>query len=369
MSDERAFISRPGHVTGGGGGWPLGRAPQQFAHEDALRADRIVVEDAGATTPFDEALAIQDYLRRPPFVYNLHADYSSDPNSILDFLTKTHAGMCQQYAGSMALLVRELGLPARVAVGYRPGNILDPAHPDTYTVTTEQLHAWVEVLFPGYGWIAFEPTKGITNPVANASYLSGATTACPGRGCAGAGSGHPGEEKGQGNGLGGHVRKHNLGPKHASGGSVPVPTSEPRRGVPLALLLRIAALLALVALVLTPPARILARSIRVRRARGSRNAVLAEYRAFTERAADLGYRRAEGETIEEYGERISAGVRLSDGHLGRLSAAAERAAYAEEEPGDAEVRSVRSDAKVALKDVRRSVGLTRRVRGLYRPEL
>jgi hypothetical protein len=327
-----------------------------------------IVDEAGAATPFDQALAIQNYLRRPPFVYDLHADYSRDPNSILDFLTKTHAGMCQQFAGSMALLVRELGLPARVAVGYRPGNVLDPAHPDTYTVTTEQLHAWVEVLLPGYGWIAFEPTKGISNPVANASYLSGATT-CPARGCAGAGSPHAGDQKGQGQGLGGHVRKHNLGPKHATEGSEPVPTTVPRTGVPLALLLRIAVLLGLIALVLTPPTRILARWLRLRRARGARNAVLAEYRAFTERAADLGFRREDGETIEEYGERLGANVRLSDGHLGRLSAAAERAAYSEEGPVDAEVGAVRSDAKVALKDVRRSVGLMRRIRGLYRPEL
>ena len=322
----------------------------------------------GETRPFDQALAIQNYLRGPPFIYDLHADYSHDPNSIVDFLRNTHAGMCQQFAASMALLVRELGLPARVAVGYRPGTP-DPAHPNTYTVTTDQLHAWVEVLLPAYGWIAFEPTKTVSNPVANASYLSGASTTCPGRGCAGAGSGHPGDQKGRGRGLGGHQRKRNLGPKHATGGSVPVPTSEPASGVPLGLLLRIAVLLGLIALVLTPPTRILARWLRVRRARGARNAVLAEYRAFTERAADLGFRREEGETIEEYGERIGANVRLSDGHLGRLNAAAERAAYSEEEPVDAEVGSVRSDAKVALRDVRRSVGLIRRIRGLYRPEL
>ncbi|MFL5737197.1 MAG: DUF3488 and DUF4129 domain-containing transglutaminase family protein [Actinomycetota bacterium] len=327
-----------------------------------------IVEEAGATTPFDQALAIQNYLRSERFIYNLHADYSADPNSLVDFLTKTHAGMCQQFAGSMAVLVRELGLPARVAVGYRPGNVLDPAHPDVYTVTTEQLHAWVEVLLPGYGWIAFEPTKGISNPVADASYLSASTARCTARGCAGA-AGANGGGKGQEKGIGGHQRKHNLGPKHASGGSVPVPTSEPRRGVPLRTLLRIAVLLGLLALVLTPPTRILTRVLRVRRARAARGAVLAEYRAFTERAADLGFHRSDGETIEEYGERIAANVRLSDGHLGRLSAAAERAAYGEAEPADADVRAVRSDAKVALRDIRRSVGLVRRIRGLYRPEL
>src|SRR5207244_657814 len=153
----------------------------------------------------------QNHLLGPGFTYDASVDYRQDPNAILDFLTRTRTGMCEQFAGSMALLVRELGLPARVAVGYRPGNVLDPRHPNTYTVTTEQYHAWVEVLFPGYGWIAFEPTKGFSNPVAEASYLSSPSAACAGRGC-GSPTGAGGSKQGSGRGLGGHERKHNVGP-------------------------------------------------------------------------------------------------------------------------------------------------------------
>ena len=132
--------------------------------------------------------------------------------------------------------------------------------------------------------------------------------------------------------------------------------------------MRIALLLGAALLVLTPPARAIARAIRVRRARGPRATVLAEYRAFTERAADLGFRRGPGETIEEYERRVAANVHLSDGHLGRLSSAAELAAYGEEEPPATAARAVRADARVALRDVRRSVGVVQRIRGRYRVE-
>jgi hypothetical protein len=160
-----------------------------------------IVDEAEATTPFDQALAIQSYLRRPPFVYNLHADYSHDPNSILDFLTKTHAGMCQQFAGSMALLVRELGPPGarrrRLPARARPRSRA-PRHLHGDDRRAPRLGGGPP---PGYGWIAFEPTKGISNPVADASYLS-ASTACTARGCAGAGSSHGGPRRERAKGSG-----------------------------------------------------------------------------------------------------------------------------------------------------------------------
>jgi transglutaminase-like putative cysteine protease len=55
------------------------------------------------------------------------------------------------------VLVRELGLPARIAVGYRAGTIQDDG---TYLVQSTDAHAWVEVFFEGYGWLSFEPTPG-----------------------------------------------------------------------------------------------------------------------------------------------------------------------------------------------------------------
>ena len=75
-------------------------------------------------------------------------------------------------------MLRTLGFPSRVAIGYTPGQ----RDPDTgvYHVTTSELHSWVEVLFPTYGWLAFEPTPGRTNPVAN-EYQHPPSPAPPGR--------------------------------------------------------------------------------------------------------------------------------------------------------------------------------------------
>ena len=67
-------------------------------------------------------------------------------------------------------MVRTLGLPARIAVGYRAGT---PQEDGSYLVRTADAHVWVEVLFPGYGWLPFEPEPGTVHPNAQAgTYLS-----------------------------------------------------------------------------------------------------------------------------------------------------------------------------------------------------
>jgi transglutaminase-like putative cysteine protease len=331
-----------------------------------------IVNAAHATTPIDEVLAIWNYLRSPPFRYDKKVDYSNDPNAIVDFLTKGHAGFCQHYATAMALLVRELGLPARIAVGYRPGHP-DPNRPGTYIVTSQEFHTWVEVLFPTYGWLPFEPTPEMTNPAAASYEVAPTASSCAsGRSCTGgsAATGHQGigldpHDRGN-NGLGAHQRKGRT--LHGRGVSGPVGVVTNHR-LPLGTLLRIGLLLGLAFLILTPPIRFATRFVRLRRAHGGRSRILAEYRAFIDRAADLGFPRAPGETIDEYRRRVASRVRLSDGHLGRLSSAAERAAYGTEETPEADVRALHADARVALKDVRRSVGLAQRIRGQYRPSL
>src|SRR5436305_1465265 len=73
----------------------------------------------------------------------------------------------------MAVLLRALGIPARIAIGYTPGTY--DAQTQTYTVSSTNAHSWVEVQFPHYGWLPFESTPGRTNPTA-ASYVSLPTT-------------------------------------------------------------------------------------------------------------------------------------------------------------------------------------------------
>jgi transglutaminase-like putative cysteine protease len=75
---------------------------------------------------------------------------------LVGFVVETRSGYCQHYAGAMALMLRLLGIPARVAAGFVPGHY----HDGTWTVTDHDAHTWVEVWFKNYGWLAFDPTPG-----------------------------------------------------------------------------------------------------------------------------------------------------------------------------------------------------------------
>jgi transglutaminase-like putative cysteine protease len=111
-----------------------------------------IVDEAGARTAFAQALAIQDELRT--WTYSLEPAHGHSASAMLSFL-QTREGYCEQFAGTMAVMLRTLGIPARVAVGYTPGTRNATGE---YVVTDQNAHAWVEVRFPGHGWIAFEPT-------------------------------------------------------------------------------------------------------------------------------------------------------------------------------------------------------------------
>jgi transglutaminase-like putative cysteine protease len=115
---------------------------------------RTIARDAGATTPFRQALAIQDELRSWDYSLDPPAGHSGD--AMRTFL-RNRTGYCEQFAGTMAVMLRTLGIPARVGVGFSPGELIDPAAGE-YLVRAANAHAWVEVLFPGEGWIVFEPT-------------------------------------------------------------------------------------------------------------------------------------------------------------------------------------------------------------------
>jgi hypothetical protein len=125
--------------------------------------------------------------------------------------------------------------------------------------------------------------------------------------------------------------------------------------------------LGLVLMLVLPILKASRRSRALRRARGPRQRVLATYRVFDGGAADLGLGRHEGETLQEYRERLSEGVRFSDGHLAALTTAAIRAAYSPIEPDAREASETASAAKTALRDMRRDAGFIRRITGLYRP--
>ena len=126
---------------------------------------------ADATSDYRKVLAIQQHFHDGTFVYNTDVETAADDDALLEFLTQTRTGFCQQYASAMAVMVRALGLPARIAVGFRTGTQQEDG---SYLVQTKDAHVWVEVLFPGYGWLQFEPEPGTTpHPHAQAgTYLN-----------------------------------------------------------------------------------------------------------------------------------------------------------------------------------------------------
>jgi transglutaminase-like putative cysteine protease len=347
-----------------------------FVPDDVPLAVRQIAEawTQNASTPYRQVLAIQQhFVSSGDFHYSLDVRPRADANALVDFLTRTRTGFCQQFAAAMAILVRELGIPARVVVGFRPGS----QSGDTFTVSTEDAHSWVEVLFPGYGWLPFEPTPGgWRSPLATAgSYLSPETPgACPPSepGCAAGGETTAGSGT-TGGGLTGKLQQVEFSVRNDSGrgrrGGVETPVPDTGYSIPYRLLFL--ALLALVALLLitVPIVKAAWRRRTVHGARDPDALVLRAYRVFDGEAADLGLGRADGETLAEHRDRLAAVVPFSDGHLERLTMAAIRAAYSGRPTTEGEARDALRDARTAIRDIRSDAGLVRRLRGVYRPGL
>jgi len=123
-------------------------------------------------TPYEKAIAIQDYLRT--LEYTLDIEAPPDGTDGVDyFLFELKKGYCQYFASAMAVLLRASGVPSRMVAGYGPGELTEQYGPgDTMghgsnawqgTFIVQNSHTWTEVFFPGYGWIPFEPTP--TRPV------------------------------------------------------------------------------------------------------------------------------------------------------------------------------------------------------------
>ena len=137
------------------------RSPQVMSqiHDLAVK----IVTDAGATNPYDKATAIQNYLRDPQnFTYML-SGYPQAPfgtDRLWYFLFVSHKGYCEYFASAMGDMLRSLGIPTRLVNGFGPGTF--DATTNSFVVSGEDAHTWVESYFPGYGWIPFEPTPDIS---------------------------------------------------------------------------------------------------------------------------------------------------------------------------------------------------------------
>ncbi|HET8741323.1 MAG TPA: transglutaminaseTgpA domain-containing protein [Gaiella sp.] len=112
---------------------------------------------ARAHSPYEATLLLERWFRSDGnFTYDERPPASRGLPPLVAFVEKTRAGYCQHFAGAMAVMLRMLGIPARVAVGFTAGTWKD----GVWTVTDYQAHAWVEAWFAGFGWLTFDPTPG-----------------------------------------------------------------------------------------------------------------------------------------------------------------------------------------------------------------
>jgi transglutaminase-like putative cysteine protease len=292
---------------------------------------------ANATTPFDKALALQNYFR-DNFTYDLSVNFGHSDKAIEEFLAAKR-GYCEQFAGSYAALARAIGLPTRVAVGFTPGTLEVDGQ---YHVLDKHAHAWPEVYFAGIGWLPFEPTPSRGNPDA-ASYT----------GVAAAQVDQPGTQNTTNN-----TSAASPGTTTADGGnngatatSLPTNPAKPvHRGASafvqflvflLIIMVAVALWMALIALV--------SRSIwRYRRAKadGPAGRALVEWGETTDALARAGVRAAASDTPFEVADRALAARVLDRNALHDMADTATRAAYGRAGVEDADVARIRHHRKV-----------------------
>lgn len=145
------------------------------------RISALAHEVAGSkATPFEQAVAIESYLRG--IRYSQAIDSPPAGQDPVDwFLFENKEGYCTYFASAMVLMCRTLGLPARFAQGYAPGEYV--AEKKAFVVREADAHAWPEVFFPGYGWTEFEPTPSqppLVRPSGEEEPEAGASPDLPG---------------------------------------------------------------------------------------------------------------------------------------------------------------------------------------------
>jgi transglutaminase-like putative cysteine protease len=143
-----------------------------------------IVRGAGATTPYDQAKAIEAWFIEKPggvprFTYTLKPPTAAaGVRPIDDFLFNTKRGFCQDFSTAMNVMLRTLGIPSRQMSGFSVGLLDDKTR--QHFVNAIDAHSWVEVFFPGYGWIPFEPTPdGVNAPINRPQTLEQLNAAAP----------------------------------------------------------------------------------------------------------------------------------------------------------------------------------------------
>jgi transglutaminase-like putative cysteine protease len=116
---------------------------------------------ARATTPYDKAVALENYLQAH-YAYTLNLAGSTPSDPLAYFLFQARAGHCEYFATAMTVMLRAVGIPARYVTGFLPGEYNDVG--GDYIVRASDAHTWMEAYFSPYGWITFDPTPPSAPP-------------------------------------------------------------------------------------------------------------------------------------------------------------------------------------------------------------
>jgi len=148
--------------------------PEIGAYRPLYEAAREVV--GNPRRPYAAIAALEAWFRRGGgFTYDEQPPQTPNFPALVTFVTNHKQGYCQHFAGAMTLMLRYLGIPARVAVGFLPGSY--DSSEQRWTVTDHDAHAWVEVWLQGWGWLPFDPTPTRGSLAAPYSIASGTAAA------------------------------------------------------------------------------------------------------------------------------------------------------------------------------------------------
>jgi transglutaminase-like putative cysteine protease len=172
--DETELRHVPGELTSRAGLEEFLFVPESLPERVRLLAQQVT---ANGTNMYDKVKLLEKYLSTT-YPYTNTPDLSKGGRSrdfVDRFLFEIKEGYCDYYSTAMAIMARTLGIPSRWVKGYTTGtsNLIEDMSldssmldgPGDYTIRNSDAHSWVEIYFPGYGWIPFEPTAGFALPV------------------------------------------------------------------------------------------------------------------------------------------------------------------------------------------------------------
>lgn len=331
-------------------------APEASDEEVAIPeiVGELAREVTGAeVTDYDRLLTLQDWFRSD-FTYSLDTPVEEDfdgtgADAVARFLD-VRSGYCVHFAGAFALMAESLGMETRIVVGYLPGSLTGEKRGDEsiYSVTSDRLHSWPEVLFPGIGWVPFEPTASLGVPTDFRAAVTGSTGSGSTSSSAPETTAPQAEQT-----TAPEVDREDAGDNSASSGELRTVDPTP---------VLFAILGAIVVLLLPALIRTLVRARHRDRARdGDAGAAWTEVR---NTLIDLGIPPSDAETPRVRAATLVRERGVDSAAIGRLAGAVERATYART---GADAADLASDLRTVLRDLRRSVDGPARVRALLLP--